>query len=48
VNVLYVSYNDMVRDPRSHCARIAEFLGLPLDPDRMAAVASGDLYRQRR
>ena len=48
VDVLYVSYNDMVRDPRSHCARIAEFLGVRLDPERMAAVASGDLYRQRR
>jgi hypothetical protein len=48
VDVLYVSYNDMMQDPASHCARIVEFLGLPLDPERMASVASGTLYRQRR
>jgi LPS sulfotransferase NodH len=48
LDVLYVSYNDMMQDPASHCARIVEFLGLPLDPERMASVASGTLYRQRR
>jgi Sulfotransferase domain len=48
VDVLYVSYNDMMQDPASHCACIVAFLGLPLDPERMASVASGTLYRQRR
>jgi LPS sulfotransferase NodH len=48
VDVLYVSYNDLMEDPAPHCARVAEFLGLPLDPARMASVASTRLYRQRR
>jgi hypothetical protein len=34
-------------DPEAHCARVAGFLGLPLDPARMASVASTKLYRQR-
>jgi hypothetical protein len=48
VAVLYVSYNELVQDPEAHCARVARFLGLPLDPSRMASVASRALYRQRR
>ena len=48
VDVLYVSYNDLMQDPQTHCAAVARFLGLPLDPERMASVASGQLYRQRR
>ena len=47
VDVLYVSYNELMDDPEAHCARVAEFLGLPLDPARMASVASTKLYRQR-
>jgi hypothetical protein len=48
LEVLYVSYNELVADPEPHCADVARFLGLPLDPKRMASVASGALYRQRR
>jgi hypothetical protein len=48
IDVLYVSYNDLMQDPVSRCAEVARFLGLPLDPQRMASVASGSLYRQRR
>jgi sulfotransferase family protein len=48
VGVLYVSYNELMRAPEPHCTAVARFLGLPLDPQRMAAVASGTLYRQRR
>jgi hypothetical protein len=47
-DVLYVSYNALVLEPEPHCAQIAGFLGLPLDSARMASVASGTLYRQRR
>ena len=49
VDVLYVSYNELMEDPEAHCARVAQFLGPPLD-----AVAHGvgrlelRLYRQRR
>ena len=48
VEILYVSYNDLMQAPEVHCATVARFLGLPLDPARMAQVASGSLYRQRR
>jgi hypothetical protein len=48
VDVLYVSYNELMEAPERHCAAVARFLGLPLDPARMAGVASGALYRQRR
>ena len=47
LDVLYVSYNELMEEPETHCTRVAEFLGLPLDPKRMASVASGVLYRQR-
>jgi hypothetical protein len=47
VDVLYVSYNELMQDPEVHCARVARFLGLPLDASRMASVASRSLYRQR-
>jgi hypothetical protein len=48
VDVLYVSYNELLQAPEAHCAEVARFLGLPLDPARMAQVVSGSLYRQRR
>jgi LPS sulfotransferase NodH len=48
VEVLYVSYNDMVEDPAPHAARIVAFLGGPLDTEKMTSVVTGDLYRQRR
>ncbi len=48
IAVLYVSYNDLMQDPERHCAEVVRFLGLPLDASRMASVASGTLYRQRR
>ena len=48
LDVLYVSYNELIQDPEPHCAQVAQFLGLPLDSRRMASVVSGALYRQRR
>ncbi len=48
VDVCYVSYNELMEDPETHCARVAAFLGASLDPARMASVASTRLYRQRR
>ncbi len=47
MDVLYVSYNKMLADPQSYCARIAEFSGLPLNVDKMQAVPSQNLYRNR-
>jgi len=47
VRVLYVSYNEMLADPRPHCEAVAAFLGGGLDVERMTRVVSGDLYRNR-
>jgi hypothetical protein len=46
VEVLYVSYNDMVRDPKPHCDAVARFIG-GVDAGKMATVADGELHRNR-
>ena len=48
MDVLYVSYNRMMQDSTKLCITVARFIGLPLDVDRMSAVPSGDLYRNRK
>ncbi len=45
---LYVKYTEVLADPREHARRIARFLGLKLDTDRMAAAVDRSLYRNRR
>lgn len=47
MEVLYVGYNSMMSDPEPLCRRIVEFLGLPLDVDKMRAVPNASLYRNR-
>lgn len=46
--VLYVDYNELIRDPAPQVARINEFLGGQLDTAAMAAAVDPTLYRQRR
>lgn len=48
IEVLYVSYNDMIREAAPFSKKITEFLGVPLDVGRMASIPSGDLYRNRK
>ena len=48
MEVLYVSYNEMMRDAAPICKRLVDFLGLPLDIGRMVSVPSKDLYRNRQ
>ncbi len=48
VEVLYVNYNEMLAEPRPQVDRLAQFLGLPLDRDKMTAVIDRALYRERR
>jgi len=48
MEVLYVSYNEMMRDAAPICRRLVDFLGLPLDIGRMVSVPSKDLYRNRQ
>jgi hypothetical protein len=47
IEVLYVDYARMIASPRDHCAMIADFIGLPLDIEKMQQVPSQQLYRNR-
>jgi hypothetical protein len=42
-----VDYNEMMRRPQPHIARLNEFLGNTLDVARMAQVVDSRLHRQR-
>jgi hypothetical protein len=48
IEVIYVSYNDLVQDPAPHAQRVAAFLDCGLDAAKMTTVVSDRLYRQRR
>lgn len=48
MEVLYVSYNAMVNEPSSLCKKVIDFLGLPLNYERMLAVPNERLYRNRK
>ena len=48
MEVLYLSYNEMMRDAAPFCRRVVDFLGVPLDIERMVSVPSKDLYRNRK
>ncbi len=47
MEILYVGYNSMMSDPEPLCKRVIEFLGLPLDLEKMRAVPNAKLYRNR-
>jgi hypothetical protein len=46
-DVLELSYGEMLQGARSQARRIAEFLGRPLDLEKMAQVVDVQLYRNR-
>jgi hypothetical protein len=48
METLYCNYNELVADPSSAVAKIADFLGGPLDRQRMIAAVDLSLYRKRR
>lgn len=45
--ILYVSYNEVLRDPRPAVTAVNEFLGGDLDVEAMAGVVEPVLHRQR-
>jgi hypothetical protein len=47
MRALYVSYNDVVRDPRAQAEIINRFLGDALDVPAMVAAVEQELYRNR-
>ncbi|MFQ5718663.1 MAG: sulfotransferase [Acidobacteriota bacterium] len=46
-DVLELNYSDVVGDPVASARQVVDFLGMPLDAARMAAVVDGQLYRNR-
>ena len=47
IEVLYVSYNEVLKDSRPHAERINAFLGGSLAVDEMVGVVDRALYRQK-
>jgi hypothetical protein len=47
IEVLYVDHRALLEAPEEACRRVAAFLGLPLDVEKMAAVPDRSLYRNR-
>ena len=47
ISVKYVDYNRLMADPDAQCRPVAEFLGVPLDVERMRSVPNERLYRNR-
>jgi len=49
INVLFIHYNEMLKDPIPQVQRICEFLGTcEVDTTPMVSVVDKQLYRQRR
>jgi hypothetical protein len=48
MDVLYVTYKDVVEAPAEHAQRINQFLGHRLDTARMVTAVDRALYRQRK
>ena len=47
IETIYVSYNEVMGDPRPHAERINCFLGGSLNVEAMSEVADRALYRQK-
>jgi hypothetical protein len=49
VDILFMNYNDVLKDPRTNVQKIGEFIGpYHFDTTKMIAVVDSQLYRQRR
>jgi hypothetical protein len=48
IDVIYVSYNEIMKDPRPYAEQINQFLGGSLAVDEMVGVVDRALYRQQR
>lgn len=47
IDVIYVEYNKMIANPGEYSAKIADFLGVPVDVEKMNSVPNERLYRNR-
>jgi len=48
VDVMYVNYNEVLKNSREYAERINQFLGDTLNVEKMVSVVDAALYRQRR
>ncbi len=48
IQVLYVDYNALMKEPQTSIQAVYDFLQLPLDKDKMLAVPDANLYRNRK
>lgn len=48
IELLDVKYRQVIENPRQSAVRVAEFVGMNLDPEKMSAAVDGQLYRNRR
>ena len=48
IEVMYVSYNEILEGPAAQAERIDRFLGNTLDVEKMVSVVDRTLYRQRQ
>lgn len=48
IGVLYVRYNEMLVHPDEYAAKVAGFLGIPMDVKAMTDVPQEQFYRQRK
>jgi hypothetical protein len=48
IEVIYVSYNEILENPVEHARWINQFLGNTLNVENMVGVVDPMLYRQRR
>jgi hypothetical protein len=48
IEVIYVSYNEILENPVEHARRINQFLGKTLNIENMVSVVEPTLYRQRQ
>jgi len=47
MEICYVSYNELLDEPRAHLERVRQFLDVPLDLQSMLQVVDPGLYRNR-
>ena len=48
IDVLYVSYNEILKNPLIQARHVAEFIDIDLNVEKMSQVVDSSLYRQRR
>ena len=47
IDVIFVEYNKLITNPDEYSVKIAEFLGIPVNVEKMSSVPNERLYRNR-